>query len=110
MKKYDYKAKADSIQFILKPVIQDWADIQNCSFYYEGISSEEKAEYLNIINAGGSFEDVEKQFKKLKTYKKVFKDVYPKLRTAKTEILTVKDKKTDAEISVLSKQITQNSD
>ena len=47
--------------------------------------------------------------KKLPTYKKVFKDVYPKLRTAKTEILTIKDKKTDAEISVLSKQITQNS-
>jgi tetratricopeptide (TPR) repeat protein len=44
----------------------------------------------------------------LKTYRKVFKDVYPKLRTAKTEILTIKDKKTDAEISVLAKQITTN--
>lgn len=44
--------------------------------------------------------------KKLKTYNKVFKDVYPGLRTAKTEILTIKDKKTDAEISVLAKQIT----
>jgi hypothetical protein len=109
MKKYDYKGKADSIQFILKPVIQDWNEFKNALSAYEGISSEEKAEYLNIINAGGSFEDVEKQFKKLKTYKKVFKDVYPKLRTAKTEILTVKDKKTDAEISVLAKQITQNS-
>jgi hypothetical protein len=39
----------------------------------------------------------------------VFKDIYPKLRTAKTEILTIKEKKTDAEIAVLSKQITQNS-
>jgi hypothetical protein len=45
--------------------------------------------------------------KRLPSYKKVFKDVYPKLRTAKTEILTIKDKKTDAEISVLSKQISQ---
>jgi hypothetical protein len=43
--------------------------------------------------------------KRLKTYRKVFKDVYPKLRTAKTEILVVKDKKTDAEMSVLSKQV-----
>ena len=107
MKKYDYKGKADSINFILKPVIQDWNEFKNTLSTYEGISSEEKAEYLNIINAGGSFEDVEKQFKKLKTYKKVFKDVYPKLRTAKTEILVVKDKKTDAEMSVLSKQVTQ---
>lgn len=109
MKKYDYKGKADSIQFILKPVIQDWNEFKNVLSTYEGITSEEKAEYLNIINAGGSFEDQEKQMKKLKTYKKIFKDVYPKLRTAKTEILVVKEKKTDAEISVLAKGITQNS-
>jgi hypothetical protein len=109
MKKYDYKGKADSINFILKPVIQDWNEFKNVLASYEGISSEEKAEYLNIINAGGSFEDNEKQMKKLKTYRKVFKDVYPKLRTAKTEILVVKDKKTDAEMSVLSKQVTQGS-
>lgn len=109
MKKYDYKGKADSIQFILKPVIQDWSGFKTALEGYEGISSEEKAEYLNIINSGGTFEDQEQQMKKMKTYKKIFKDVYPKLRTAKTEILVVKDKKTDAEISVLSKQITQNS-
>jgi tetratricopeptide (TPR) repeat protein len=109
MKKYDYKGKADSIQFILKPVIQDWLQFKTELEAYTGISSEEKAEYLNIINGGGTFEDQEKQMKGLKTYKKVFKDVYPKLRTAKTEILVVKEKKTDAEISVLAKQITQNS-
>ncbi|MBT1711264.1 hypothetical protein KK062_23685 [Fulvivirgaceae bacterium PWU5] len=109
MKKYDYKGKADSIQFILKPVIQDWANFKIALEAYTGITSEEKAEYLNIINGGGTFEDQEKQFKSLKTYKKVFKDVYPKLRTAKTEILVVKEKKTDAEISVLAKQITTGS-
>lgn len=109
MKKYDYKGLADSIKFILKPVIDDWSDFKTALSSYEGITSEQKAEYLNIINAGGSFEEQEKQFKKLSTYKKVFKDVYPGLRTAKTEILTVKDKKTDAEISVLAKQITQGS-
>ena len=106
MKKYDYKDMAKDIQFVLKPVIRDWAEFKTALASYSGISSEEKAEYLNIINAGGSFEDQEKQMKKLSTYKKVFKDVYPGLRTAKTEILTVKDKKTDEEIAVLSKQIT----
>jgi tetratricopeptide (TPR) repeat protein len=109
MKKYDYKGKADSINFILKPVIQDWTGFKDALSTYEGISSEEKAEYLNIINAGGTFEAQEKQMKKLKTYRKVFKDVYPKLRTAKTEILIVKDKKSDAEMSVLSKQVVQGS-
>ena len=108
MKKYDYKGMADSISFIQKPVIDDWNEFKNALSAYEGITSEDKAEYLNIINAGGAFEATEKQLKKLKTYKKVFKDVYPGLRTAKTEILTIKDKKTDAEISVLAKQITQS--
>jgi tetratricopeptide (TPR) repeat protein len=107
MKKYDYKGKADSIQFILKPVIQDWAGFTNALASYEGITSEEKSEYMNIISAGGTFEAQEKQMKKLSTYKKVFKEVYPALRTAKTEILTIKDKKTDAEIAVLAKQVSQ---
>jgi hypothetical protein len=44
---------------------------------------------------------------RLSGYKKVLKDIYPGLRTAQTEILTVKKKKTDAEMSVLAKQITQ---
>lgn len=106
MKKYDYKGAADSIKFILKPVVDDWTEFKNALAAYDKITSDEKSEYLNIINGGGSFETQEKAMKKLKTYNKVFKDVYPGLRTAKTEILTVKDKKTDAEISVLAKQIT----
>ena len=107
MKKYDYKGMADSIKFILKPIIQDWTGFRTELEKYEGISSEQKGEYLNIINEGGTFEDQEKRMNRLSSYKKVFKDVYPNLRTAKTEILTIKDKKTDAEISVLAKQVTQ---
>jgi tetratricopeptide (TPR) repeat protein len=107
MKKYDYKGMADSVKFILKPVIQDWTEFKNVLATYEGISSEEKTEYQNIVNGGGDFESQEKAMKRLPSYRKVFKDVYPKLRTAKTEILTIKDKKTDAEIAVLAKQVTQ---
>lgn len=109
MKKYDYKGLADSINFIEKPIVEDWTSFKNELEAYDGITSEEKAEYLNIVNGDGSFEDKEDQLHRLSTYRKVFRDVYPKLRTAKTEILTVKEKKTDAEISVLAKQITQNS-
>lgn len=107
MKKYDYQGKADSINFIHKPIVEDWSGFKTALAAYDGLSSEEKAEYLNIINNGGTFEAQEKSMKKLATYKKVFRDIYPKLRTAKTEILTIKDKKTDSEISVLAKQITQ---
>src|SRR6478736_4898336 len=106
MKKYDYKNMADEIKFIQKPIVDDWTEFKNALASYTGISDDEKSAYLNIVNAPSSFEDQEKQLKKLPSYKKVFKDIYPKLRTAKTEILTLKIKKTDAEISVLAKQIT----
>jgi tetratricopeptide (TPR) repeat protein len=107
MKKYDYQGKADSISFILKPVVEDWAEFKKALSAYSGISSEEKSVYLDIVNNGSDFESQEKALKKLSTYKKVFKEVYPGLRAAKTEILTIKDKKTDAEMSVLAKQVTQ---
>lgn len=107
MDKYDYEGNADSIKFILKPIVEDWNDFKNALSEYEGISSEDKSAYLNIVNGSGSFEEKEKELRKLGTYKQVFDDVYPGLRSARTEILTVKDKKTDEEISVLAKQITQ---
>lgn len=107
MKKYDYQGVAAEIQFILKPIVDDWAGFQVGLAAYQGISADEKTEYTNIINGAGSFEEKENAMKKLKTYNKVFKDVYPALRAAKTEILTVKAKKTDAEMSVLAKQITK---
>ncbi len=106
MKKYDYKGMADSISFIIKPVVDNWSAFKTELNAYEGLSSEEKSEFLNVVNGAGTFEEKEKSLRGVANYKKVFKDVYPKLRTAKTEILKVKEKKTDAEISVLAKQIT----
>ncbi|MBI3218166.1 MAG: hypothetical protein HYZ44_01505 [Bacteroidetes bacterium] len=106
MKKYDYQGVAAEVKFILKPITDDWSEFKTALAAYTGISAEEKAAYLNVINNGGAFEDQEKQLKKLATYNKVFKDIYPGLRAAKTEILTIKPKKTDAEISILAKQIT----
>lgn len=107
MKKYDYQGVAAEIKFILKPIVDDWNGFKTALAAYEGISADEKTAYLDVINNGGTFEEQEMKLKKLKTYNKVFKDVYPGLRAAKTEILTVKAKKTDAEISVLAKQITK---
>ena len=105
MKKYDYKGLADSIKFIIKDVVEDWGMFKDSLATYEGISSEEKSTYLDIINGPGTYESQEKALRKLPTYKKVFRELYPKLRVARTEILTLKEKKTDAEISVLSKGI-----
>lgn len=106
MDRYDYKGAADSIDFILKPVVQDWSAFKAALAAYDGIDQEEKGRYTTIINGLGSFVDKEKEMKKLSSYKQVFKDVYPGLRSAKTEVLTVKPKKSNAEIAVLAKAIT----
>jgi hypothetical protein len=105
MDKYDYKDMANQIRFVQKPIIDDWTAFKSMLASYSGISSSDKAEYTRIINGTGSFEQKEKQLQKLSTYKQVFKDIYPNLRTAKTEVLTVKPKKTPEQIANLAIQI-----
>ncbi len=109
MSKYDYMGMADSIEFVIKDVVEDWTVFKDSLATYDGISSEEKSAYLNIINGAGSYEEKEDQLHSLPTYNKVFRELYPKMRVAETEILTVMEKKTDSEISVLSKQLANNS-
>lgn len=107
MDRYDYKGAAESIKFVLKPVIEDWTEFKTALGEYDGVDQAAKSEILSIVNGSGSFEDKEDALHKLASYKTVFKDVYPDLRAAKTEILTVIVKRTDAEISVLAKQIAE---
>tara|TARA_R110001592_G_scaffold6482_1_gene34763 strand:- start:949 stop:2742 length:1794 start_codon:yes stop_codon:yes gene_type:complete len=107
MDKYDYQGMASQVRFITKPVVDDWNNLKAMLSSYNGISSAQKTEWTNIINGSGSFEQKEKQLQKLSTYKQVFKDVYPQLRTAKTEVLTIKPKKSREEIISLAKAIAQ---
>ena len=104
MSKYDYTGTAAEIKFILKPVVQDWTAFKE-ALRASGISEDAKKSFLNIVNGSGTFEDKEKAMRKISGYKTVFDDVYPSLRTAQTEILTVKEKKSPAEISLLAKHI-----
>lgn len=105
MRRYDYKGMADSINFILKPVVLEWEPLVAALEEYQGIDATAKQEMLNIINGAGTFEEKEDRLKQVQGYRKVFNEVYPLLRTAKAEILTVKEKKTDAEIATLARQI-----
>lgn len=105
MKKYDYKEMSDGIKFVLKPVIQDWTSFKSALNSYSGVSDSQKSAIIKIVNGSGTFEDKAKAIAELDSYKAVFKDVYPGLRIAKTEVLTVKEKKSNPEISILAKQI-----
>ena len=107
MDRYDYMGAAESIKFVLKPVIEDWTEFKMALEKYDGIDQAAKSEILSIVNGSGSFEQKEDALHKLPSYKSIFKDIYPDLRSAKTEILTVIEKRSDAEIATLAKQIAE---
>ncbi|MBC7391064.1 MAG: hypothetical protein H7329_17800 [Opitutaceae bacterium] len=110
MLKYNTKGAVDSINFVLKAKVQEWDDFKAMLDTNKTLSDDQKAEIKGIVDGGdGDFRAKEKQLQKLKSYKVVLKQIYPKLRTSKTEILSVKKKKSDAEISLLSKGISEGS-
>ena len=109
MRKYDYKGMSDSIKFIIKPVVQNWNSFTIALNEFEGLNADQKSQVSNIIGGRGSFEEKAKAVSELSFYKTILNDIYPKLRTAQTEILTVKAKKSNAQIAVLSKQIAAGS-
>ena len=75
MARYDYKGAADSIKFILKPIIRNWDGFKSMLASYEGITDEQKSEIKDIVNGVGEFEEKEKKLKRLSSYKKIFKDI-----------------------------------
>jgi len=110
MKQYDYKAQADSIEFVLKPVFEDWTVLKDSVNSSTVLQQEQKDQVLSIVDGSGEWEEKEKQLEKLGFWKTLFRQVYPKLRNANTEILTLIEKKTDAEMSAISKRIVEGKD
>ena len=108
MKKYDYKDMADSIKFVLKPTALDWKMFRDAIKTTSFLNEDQKKQVLSVIDVkGADFVEQEKKLQKLSFYKTIESKIYPPLRTAKTEILSVKEKKTDAEISAIASQIVK---
>ena len=103
--KFNYKKTAPQIQFITKSLIEDWRPFLDTIAAFPGFSDAEKGEITAIVNAEtGTFLEKEAKLQALATYPKLFVEVYPKLRLAQTEILTIRPKKSDAEIILLSQE------
>lgn len=113
MKRYDYKGKADSINFVLKPIYLDWTMFKKKLAASEAFSDDEKIAINDVIDNGGgaNFVETEKMLKSKmpKVYKRLFDKIYPDLRVAKTEIIQLIPKKTDAEIAALAVLIREGS-
>ncbi|MES2388680.1 MAG: tetratricopeptide repeat protein [Bacteroidota bacterium] len=108
MKQYKYAKKADSIQFVTRSVVENWKVFKDSLAVYPGLSQEQKDEVKNLIdNSTDNFVVTEEKLSKLACYPEIFTGLYPKLRTANTEILDIMPKKSDATISLLAKGITE---
>ena len=105
MDKYDYKDEADKVGFILVPVVENWDALRNVLKESDAVTSADKSQILAIVNGGGSFVDKEKSLSKLSSYKTLIKEVYPDLRNARTEVVTVIEKKPNNEILAIAQNI-----
>lgn len=110
MKQYDYKAQSDSVEFILKPVFEDWSGLKDSLNTVSAMQQDQKDQVMAVVDGSGSWDEKQAQLEKLPFWKMLFVKVYPKLRNAQTEILTLIEKKTDAEISAISKRMSEGKD
>ena len=109
LKKYSKKGEPETISFVTKGIVQDWEPLRATLDTTDFLTTEEEARIIELTNGSGTFEEKEKSIEQLPSYKKLLTKVYPLLRTAKTEILTIKPKKTDEQILTLAKGISSGS-
>jgi len=101
---YDYESTMDSIEFTLKPVVQDWSAFKDLLMSSSSFTDAQKQEVLDIVNGPGNFVSKELKLQTLSFYRSMFREIYPPLRTAKAEILQIKDKPSDPELAVMVKK------
>ncbi len=105
MKSYDYKNLADSIKFETIAIFQKWDQFLSLVDANSSLSDENKGDIKSIVSGSGSYRDKEKTLSKKSYYNTLTSEVYPTLRYSKTRILSVKKKKTNAEINILANSI-----
>ena len=102
--KYDYESTLDSIEFVQKPVVEDWTAFKEAVSASDRISDAQKSEVMDIVNGSGDFVSKELKLQTLSFYRTLFREIYPPLRAGKAEILQIKDEPSDAEIMVMSQK------
>ncbi len=105
MKKLNYGTKADSIEFVTKALVQNWAPLKDTLNADTSLTADEKKSVMEVLDGTGSYVEQEAALEKLACFPKLLLNIYPKLRLGQTEILTLKAKKSEAELSVMAKSI-----
>ncbi|MBD0404090.1 hypothetical protein [Flammeovirga sp. EKP202] len=112
-KYYEYLLKKNKVeeenapQFVTKPVVENWTAFKAILKDSDKFTDAEKDEIMSVVNGSGDFVSKQLKLQSLASYKKLFRYVYPPLRNAKSEILQIKEKLTDAEISARAASIAE---
>jgi hypothetical protein len=109
MKKLNYGSKADSIEFVTKALVQNWAPLKDTLRTDTSLTADEKKSVTDVLDGTGTYVEQEAALEKLPCFPKLLFNIYPKLRLGQTEILTLKPKKSEAELSVMAKAIAEGS-
>jgi tetratricopeptide (TPR) repeat protein len=79
--------------------INDWFDFRLLLRDYEGITSAQKEAYYSIITSNDNFSNQLSEMRALPTFRKVSSELFPKLRTAKVEVVLENSRFSDPEIA-----------
>ncbi|MDO9551168.1 tetratricopeptide repeat protein [Rhodonellum sp.] len=77
----------------------DWFDFRILLSDYKGISDSQKEAYYDVILSKRSFEEQLAEMRKLSSYNKVSRELFPKLRAAKITVTFQNSRLSDPEIS-----------
>lgn len=103
-----YKVEEENApQFVTKPVVENWTAFKAILKDSDKFTDAEKDEIMSVVNGSGDFVSKQLKLQSLASYKKLFRYVYPPLRNAKSEILQIQAKLTDAEIQSRAASISE---
>ena len=95
------------VEYITRSVVLNWNTFLDSLEVFPLLNDQQKTKVRKYIetNQRKNFEETEAGLAQMEEYQIIYDSLYPKLRTAKTEIITFDAIKTDAEISYLAQQI-----
>ena len=93
------------VSYVNKSINEDWTALRDSLENYSKLSQKQKDEIISIMDGPGDFVSKELALRKLGSYRRLVRDLYPKLRNSATDVRRKIEKLTDPQIYVLANQI-----
>lgn len=93
------------VSYVNKSINEDWTALRDSLENYSRLSQKQKDAIISIMDGPGDFVSKELALRKLSSYGRLVRDIYPKLRNSATNVRRKIEKLTDPQIYVLANQI-----